>query len=138
MSKVVGRTAGFLAIVAGALIVLSGVATNGILFSFLTLINQNILSELGGSFIILQLIIDVLTFLMGLGGITVIFGGAMIIYNHRFLGRLLIALGGGMGFLGLLFALIYSLFTAGFDSLVVHIEYWIGIVFAVIARRIAK
>jgi hypothetical protein len=138
MTSILAKTAGVLAVIAGALIVLSGVATNGILFSFLTTINRNILSGLGGTFVILQLIIDVLTFLMGLGGITVIFGGAMILYNHRFLGRLLIALGGGMGFLGLFFALIYSLFTAGFNSLVIHIEHWIGVVLAAIARRIAK
>ncbi len=133
------RLAGILAILGGLLIIVSGFAIHGFTLTILDWLTVNAPKFLPGSMTPLALIvITILSELIALGGITVIFGGIVILSGHLFSGRLLIALGGGTGLIGFLIAIAYSLLTTGPLALIIHAEYWIGIVIAVIARRLAK
>ncbi len=133
------RLAGVLAIVGGLLIVVSGFAIHGFTLTILDwlmgaapkYLPQNIAPFL---VVVFQILIDLIT----LGGLTVIFGGIIILFGRLFTGRLLVALGGGAGLIGFLIALGYSFLTTGPLGIIIHLEYWIGIVIAVIARRLAR
>ena len=48
-----------------------------------------------------------------LGGVTVVMGGLAVLLGHKTIGRVLVALGGGASFIGLLISLGYTVFTAG-------------------------
>ncbi len=134
------RLAGSLAIIGGALMVASGFAVHGFLLSTLTLVSGHV-SEFLPSEVspLIVIILEILTGLIALGGITVILGGlALLVYARALLGRILIALGGGAGLLSFLVSLGYSMLTAGPLTLSIHAAYWTGLVLAVVARRIAK
>jgi hypothetical protein len=75
--------------------------------------------------------------LVSLGGITGVAGGLSLFLGRRTVGRTLIALGGGAGFLGLSLALGYTVFVSGLASLASHVGYWVGVVLAVLARRLS-
>jgi hypothetical protein len=130
---------GGLAIVAGFLILLSGFRTQSFLASTVPYFEQKL-----GSYIpyLAQVTIDaallVLSFIIALGGLAVILGGVLILLKHLTTGKLLMALGGGVGFIGIAIALGYSIYTSGFGILVDHIDYWIGLAVASIARYVAK
>ena len=92
----------------------------------------------GVSGFILLLAISIVSMLVGLGGFTVAIGGILILKRHLTTGRLLIALGGGTGFIGLLVSFGYTAATTGFGVAVIHSIYWVGLVMAIAARRVAK
>ncbi len=120
--------------------VASGFAVHGFLLSALTLVSGHV-SEFLPSEVspLIVIFLEILTGLIALGGITVILGGlALLVYARALLGRILIALGGGAGLLSFLVSLGYSMLTAGPLTLSIHAAYWTGLVFAVVARRIAK
>jgi hypothetical protein len=133
------RFAGFLALVGGALIIASGFAVHSFLLDVLDFLNSKVASYAPGiSGVIPILAIQAITILVSLGGVTVLGGGVAIFAGRISTGRLLITLGGGAGFLGLLVAIGYSAMTVGPSSIVTHFEYWTGVVLAVIARWSAK
>ena len=128
-----------LAIAGGALMVVGGVASHSFLLSILGLVDSNLPNYVSGIPLDLgQLSILVVSVLIGLGGITVIAGGVMILAGHVTVGRLLIMLGGGAGFLGLLVSFGYTAFTSGIANALGHAYYWIGLILAVVGRRVAK
>lgn len=138
-SKLRFRIAGILALAGGFLIVASGFAVHGFLLFVLNFLNGKIpyyLPGFTGEFA--SFTIQVLTITIALGGITVILGGIAVLFGHLFTGRLLIALGGGAGFLGLAITIAYSALTLGPSTIITHSEYWIGVILAVIARSLAK
>jgi hypothetical protein len=133
------KVGGILAILGGLLIVASGFAIHGF--------TQTVLDWLMGAapkylppnmtpFLVVAL--QILIALITLGGITVIFGGVVILLGRLFTGRLLIALGGGTGLLGFLIAFGYSILTTGTLDIIVHLEYWVGIAIAIVGRHLAK
>src|ERR1051326_6990375 len=133
--RVGSRVGGVLAIVGGILIVASGFAIHGFTLTLLDWLMGAAPKYLPSNmtpFLVdaLQILIDLIT----LGGITVIFGGIVILLGRLFTGRLLIALGGGTGFFGFLIAIGYSMLTTGTLDIIVHLEYWIGIAIAVVGR----
>ncbi len=92
---------------------------------------------------ILQLVITVLTYLAGLGGITVIAGGCLLTTNRFGTGKLLIGLGAGMGVIGFIVALVTMIVTnvpelLNFLAVVARGGEVTGAVLSVIARMIAK
>ncbi len=117
----------------------SGLAAHNLLLFVLGFLKDkvpNYLLGLTGDFA--SLTIDVLVVLIAMGGITVILGGIAVLSGHLFTGRLLIALGGGAGFLGLAISIAYSTLTMGLPTIIEHSEYWIGVILAVIARSLAR
>lgn len=128
-----------LAVSGGALMVIGGFASHSFLLSVLGLIDANLGGYLSGtSLFAVQVSILVISALISLGGLTVISGGVLIFTGHLTTGRLLIMLGGGAGFLGLLVSFGYAAFTTGVSGALSHSVYWIGLVLSVLGRRIAK
>ncbi len=80
----------------------------------------------------------VLAFLVSLGGIAVAIGGVLMLLRHSALGRLLVALGGGAGFIGLMLGAGYALATQGPSGILQHVYYWVGVALAAVARWIAR
>ena len=122
-----------IAVVAGILLLiagLSGVATWEVIKCYVT---EHIIDNE-----IVQILFAVLIFIASLGGISVIFGGILIYKNKVRLGRFIIALGAGLGLLGLIFSIIvaYSENNLTFSSFL-SIG-MIGLILSIIARFIAK
>jgi hypothetical protein len=127
-----------LAFVGGGLILASGVSAHGFLLSVLSLVSDRLPAILPGTISTpLSIALAILSVPIALGGLTVISGGVALYRGHIFTGRLLIALGGGASFLGLLAALAYAVLTQGAASVDAHSQYWIGVVIAILARRLA-
>lgn len=110
-----------LGLAGGFLIVASGLAAHNLLLFVLDLLQDkvpNYLPGLTGEFA--NLTIQVLAVLIAMGGITVILGGIAVLSGHLFTGRLLITLGGGVGFLGLAVTIAYSALTMGLSTIITH------------------
>lgn len=128
-----------LAIVVGVLMVYSGFATQSFLMTALNYAQEELSNFVGGiAGLTLGLVIYAILLLIGLGGITVILGGLALWQNHVSIGRFLIMLGGGAGFLGLLVSFSLTAYKAGLYTALGYAPHWIGLVFAVVARRLAK
>ena len=87
---------------------------------------------------IIQVVFAILIFIASLGGIAVISGGILIGKNKVGLGKFIIALGAGMGLIGLIFSLIITylegnLTIGSFLSIGV-----VGLILSIVARMIAK
>ncbi len=137
--SIVVWSSGLLALAGGALMILSGYASRGFLVMALGIAETEIPQYIGGiAGLTAELAVSIIVFLIALGGITVIFGGIALLARRRTIGRLLIMLGGGAGFLGLLLTFGFTAFRLGLDSALGHAPYWIGLVLAVVARRVAK
>lgn len=137
-NRLVLYASGTLAILGGLLMFLGGVTTHSLALWILPTLNEEILARLpapAGAGAILA--VDVIAALVSLGGLTVVFGGISLLLKHKSIGRILIALGGGAGLIGLLLALGYSVLVSGLTNVGAHAGYWIGVVLAVVARRLA-
>jgi len=117
----------------------SGYVAHGLLLSALGLVEGEIPRYVGGiAGLTATLVVDIVALLISLGGFTIVIGGAAVILSHRTTGRLLIALGGGAGFIGLLISFGYTAFSLGVGAVLGSIYYWIGLVAAATGRQIAK
>ena len=122
-----------IALVAGILLIIggiSGLATWETIKDFVT-------TQIADNSII-QIVFAILIFIASLGGISVIAGGLLIGKNKIGLGKFIIALGAGLGLIGLIFSLIVTYmegnFTIGsFFSIGV-----IGLILSIVARMLAK
>ncbi len=132
--------AGTLAIVGGLLMLGSGYTSRGFLYTALGYAAPEVsvfLSGFAASAAVLA--ITVLELIIALGGLTVLVGGLIILTHHTSVGRTLIYLGGGAGFLGLLVSFGYSAYRlGGLDPVLSYLPYWVGLVLAVSGRRLAK
>ena len=127
-----------LAFIGGGLIIASGFSVHGILLSLLSLVSGGIPTVLPGAIAIpLSITVSFLSALVALGGVTVLLGGIALYRRHIFVGRFLIALGGGASFLGFLLSIAFAVATQGVASVDAHSQYWIGVVVAILARRLA-
>jgi hypothetical protein len=137
------RTAGYVAVIAGLILLASGVTSGSLLLTatdYLTKYFGPSIGSTGQS--ILQLAVWALTFLVGLGGISVIIGGALLLLKHGSLGRFLIGLGGGMAIFGLLFAMGEALYVTGpsapIFSQIYFGLYWVGAILATISIFLSR
>ncbi len=132
--------AGILAVIGGILMLLSGYTSRGFLYQALGYAEPHISDFLNGTVADAAiLVIIVLELLIALGGLTVLVGGLIIMAHHSSTGRVLIYLGGGAGFLGLLISFGYSLYRlGGIDPVLAYLPYWVGLTMAVAGRRLAK
>ena len=137
------RSAGVLAIIAGLIIIVSGVTSGSILLTALGYVDNYIGSSVGsaGQFV-LQLAIGALTYLVGFGGLLAIAGGVLLLLKHGSLGRFLIGLGGGMAIIGLLFSMAEALFVTGLSAPIFHQFYfglyWVGAILATISIYLSR
>jgi hypothetical protein len=132
--------AGGLAVAGGCLMLASGYTSRGFLYTALNLAEPRIsdfLSGIAASMAVLA--VTLLELVIALGGVTVIIGGVVLLTHHRTLGRTLVYLGGGAGFLGLLISFGYSAYKlGGIDPVLGYLPYWVGLALAVTGRWLAK
>jgi hypothetical protein len=138
------RTKGYFAglvIVAGGILMLgSGYASRGFLYTALGYAEPRISDFLNGMAAnAAVLAITLLELVIALGGLTVLIGGLVIISGHTSIGRMVVYLGGGAGFIGLLVSFGYSVYKlGGIDPVLSYLPYWVGLTLAITGRRLAK
>jgi hypothetical protein len=136
------RTAGYLAIVAGLILIVSGVTSASLLLTAAGYANNYLGSNIGAGEIVVQVAIAALTYLVGLGGISVIIGGVLLLAKHGSAGRFLIGLGGGLAVFGLLFAMGEALYATGTSAPIFRQvyfgTYWLGAILATIAYFLSR
>ena len=132
--------AGGLAALGGLLMLGSGYVSRGFLYTALGFAEPNISHFLSGAYASAAVLaITVVQAIIALGGITVTAGGLAILSGHTTVGRTLIWLGGGAGFLGLLIGFGYSVYKlGGVDPVLGYLPYWVGLAMAIVGRRFAK
>lgn len=133
--------AGTLAIFSGLLLIsTSWVGGPGLLGKVLELASRFFGRELGMA---IQLVLSVLVFLGGLGGVAVIIGGLLFLMERITSGGFFIWIGSGVTIFGLLVTLVLSLLggwirTMEFVVSIVHSAGWTGAILSLIARGLAK
>ncbi|MDE1852127.1 MAG: hypothetical protein KGI38_00050 [Thaumarchaeota archaeon] len=132
--------AGTLAIIGGLLMVGSGYNSRGFLYQALGYAEPHVSDFLNGAAASVAVIaITIIEVLIALGGLTVLIGGLIILARHTTGGRVLIYLGGGAGFLGLLISFGYSMYKLqGLDPVLAYLPYWVGLTMAIVGRKVAK
>jgi hypothetical protein len=132
--------AGALAISGGLLMLVSGYASRGFLYTALNLAEphiSNFLTGMAASAAVFA--VTILELVVAFGGLMVVIGGLILLTHHTTTGRALIYLGGGAGFLGLLISFGYSAYKlGGIDPVLAYLPYWVGLALAVTGRRLAK
>lgn len=119
--------------------ILSGYVSHSLLLTVLNYANGRVPDYLTGVLgYSATTTILVLSFLIALGGTTVILGGLAILARRITIGRTLIMLGGGAGLLGFLVSFGYSVYRIGLTSALAYLPYWIGVLLAVAGRRLAR
>jgi len=90
----------------------------------------------------LAIILRVILYIMAGGGISVIIGAILVLINFHKIGKIIISLGSGMGLVGIIIFIIWSLIfvtSVGFFILRLLIDiYFIGVVMTVIGRKKMK
>ncbi|MDG7010218.1 MAG: hypothetical protein JRM71_05425 [Nitrososphaerota archaeon] len=132
--------AGGLAILGGVLMLGSGYVSRGFLYTALGYAEPHISAFLSGEYAgAAVLAITIVQAVIALGGATVAAGGLAVIASRATVGRTLIWLGGGAGFLGLLVGFGYSAYRlGGVNPVLGYLPYWVGLLMAIVARRLAK
>jgi hypothetical protein len=127
-----------LAFVGGILILAGGFGMPRFILSLFPFLESEAVVYLPGTAgVLVSAVILFVGILVALGGLTVMAGAAAVLYRHVRLGRLLIGLGGGAGFLGLLLAIFYSVVVQGLPFTLAHLVYWIGVLLAAGGRWLA-
>ncbi len=118
----------------------SGYTSRGFLYTALGYAESRVSLFLSGAAANAALIaITVLEVLIALGGTSVLIGGLVIYTHHTTTGRILVYLGGGAGFLGLVISFGYTAYKlGGIDPVLAYLTYWVGLTMAVFGRRLAK
>ena len=122
-----------IAIIAGLLLIIAGISGLATWETIKDFVTTHIVDNS-----IIQIVFAILIFIASLGGIAVIIGGILIGKNSVGLGKFIIALGAGLGLIGLIFSFLITyiegnLTIGSFFSLGA-----IGLILSIIARILAK
>ena len=132
------RTAGILAVIGGLFILIGG-GTG--MARFLSELSEIVQDLLGGKNETVETIFWILIIIAALGGISVIIGGLLIYKEYIIPGKILTALGAGIGVIGLILGIVTA-FAKGeelqFFSWLTTSLMGIGLVLSLVARMIAK
>jgi len=127
------RTAMYVAIVAGILLLISGISGLATWETVKEFVTNNLTDDA-----VIQIVFAILIFIASLGGLAVIIGGILIGKENLSTGRFLIMLGAGMGIIGLIVS-IYIAYVEG--SLTIGSFFsigFMGLLLSIIARSMAK
>jgi len=135
------KIAALFAYLGGTLLLIAGATgSTGIVGTIIEYLIEN----LGGATAdLLSLILQALTFVADLGGISVIIGGSLIINQRPRIGKFIIGIGAGMGLVGFLIILALA-FLHGWINVINFITIisqsigWIGIILSITATILAK
>jgi hypothetical protein len=122
-----------IAIVAGILLLIAGVSGLATWETIKDFVTENIIDN-----VIVQIVFAVLIFIASLGGISVIIGGLLIGKNSVGIGRFLIALGAGLGLIGLIFSVIVAYMEGNLTIGSFFSIGAIGLILSIVARMRAK
>jgi hypothetical protein len=133
-------SAGLIAVLGGFLMLWSGYTSRSLLYMALGYTEPRIVDFFNGIVADVAVIaIATLELIIALGGLSVALGGIIILARHSTTGRILIFLGGGAGFVGLLVSFGYATYKlGGLGPALSYLPYWLGLAFAVVGRRLAK
>jgi len=134
MVKTRYKTAAMLAIVAGLLLLVSGIAGAGTWRSVKDGFEENVM-ELDPT---MELVFNIVIALGALGGLLVIFAGLMLMKGLKRTARILITIGVGIGLIGFIIALLVAMHDGTVTSYLSPSTGLIGIVLSIIARMMAK
>lgn len=126
------RKAMGLAFVSGFLLLISGISGLATWETIRDFVTKNIIDDY-----VIQIVFSMLIFIASLGGIAVIAGGILIGKDNIGSGKFAIALGAGLGLIGLIVSIIvayteHNLTISGFFSIG-----FIGLILSIIARVVA-
>jgi hypothetical protein len=129
--------------IAGLVLIASGISSGSVLLTGLDFLDNHVGSSIGvAGQSLLQLTIVIVSFLVGLGGISAIAGGALLLRGHGSSGRFLIGLGGGTAIFGALISVGEALFTSGVSAPIfqqpVFALYWIGAILATVSIFVSR
>ena len=137
-SRVSILAGGIIAVFGGLLIVTSGFRTGSFLLSAANYSEQRFGSDLPGiAQSAMHFAILGLSLVIGFGGLLAVLGGIIIISRHVTVGKILLGLGGGVGFIGIAISMGFSIYESGLSIIVLHVDYWIGVLIASIGRYLA-
>lgn len=127
------RKAMGIAIVAGILLLISGV--NGVVTweTIKSFVSTHVIDN-----IIVQFVFAILILIASLGGIAVIIGGILIGKNKVRSGKIIIALGAGLGLIGLIVSILISVIEESFTIGAFLSIGMIGFILSIVARVVAK
>jgi hypothetical protein len=137
------RRAGVLAVIAGLILIASGVTSGSMLLTGLDFLDSHVGSSIGvAAQSLLQLVIGVVSFLVGLGGISAIAGGILLLRGNGSSGRFLIGLGGGTAIFGALISVGSALLTSGVSAPIFYQPffalYWVGAILATVSILVSR
>ena len=125
---------GILAIIGGLLIVASGFRTSSFLLSVIAYSSKYGTTLPYSVQFATHAVLTVLSIIIALGGLAAVLGGLLALAKHTTMGKLFIAFGGGMGLIGIGISFGYAIYANGPAILVIHIDYWIGVLIASLGR----
>lgn len=137
------RRAGVIAVVAGLILIASGVSSGSMLLTGLGYLDDHVGSSIGtAGQSLLQLVIAIVSILVGLGGLSAIAGGVLLLRGHGSSGRFLIGLGGGTAIFGLLISIGRALVVSGASAPIYFqpyfVLYWIGAILATVSMLVSR
>jgi len=121
------------AIVAGLLLLIEGISG----FATWTTIKEFVLDNVTDNEIVMYIFV-ILIFIASLGGISVIIGGLLIGKNKVRTGKFIIALGAGLGLIGLIVSIIIGLTEGNFTLNSLITLGAIGLILSIVARMMAE
>ncbi len=136
------RNSFILCLLGGLLLVIT--SATGSIGYFGMLEELHAIPELQNIIWIVDILLFVLTFIAGLGGIGVIIGGYFLTTARVGTGKFIIGIAAGMGLIGLIIELVKMLYFAGLGVLVNFILIiaqsigWIGIILTIAGRQTAS
>jgi hypothetical protein len=125
--------ASVIAILAGIFLLISGMNGLATMQAIKDFVTEHIFDNE-----IIQLVFVILILIASLGGIAVIAGGILIAKNRLITGRLIIAIGVGLGLIGLIFSIILAIMEGEFTITSFFTIGAVGIMLSIVARMIAK
>jgi len=134
MTKTRYKTAAMLAIVAGLLLLVSGIAGAGTWQSVKEGFEENVM-ELDST---MELVFNIVIALGALGGLLVIFAGLLLMRGLKRTARILITIGVGIGLIGFIIALLVAVHDGTTLSFLSPSTGLIGVVLSIVARMMAK
>lgn len=128
------KTACYLAIAAGILLLITGITGVGLMEKIKELVTKNISSDAT-----IGLIFVVLILLASFGGILVMAGGGLLYKDKVRPGKILITIGTGAGLIGLIIAVVVWVYEMSAPTLTIpFILGLVGVILSVAARLKAK
>ena len=121
-----------LAIVAGILLLIAGVSGLAIWETIKDFVTTHVIDNT-----IVQIVFAILIFIASLGGIAVIIGGLLIGKNKVGTGKFVIALGVGLGLIGLIISLVIAIVEGSFTLSSYLSIGAIGVILSIVARIVA-